>query len=116
MTKVQLSPQYEKDYKELKVFLKAFYKAVKDQTNRYQFEKQLQKSMEEIHEYYTFGDSFRTEKEVAAEYSGLFTLSWLQRSRQEGKGPMYHKIGGKIYYGEKELMRYIRSQRITTTN
>jgi len=40
------------------------------------------------------------------------SLSTLRKMRHFGKGPAYHKIGGRVVYSPEDVLAYIRSKRI----
>lgn len=54
-----------------------------------------------------------TPADVVAEYGGL-TVKVLQKWRDEGKGPAWSKIGGKILYARTDLEDCHRMNRVQT--
>jgi hypothetical protein len=48
----------------------------------------------------------------AAEYLGLSSGVTLKGWRSNGKGPRYVKIGGKVFYLERDLNAFIESNTI----
>jgi predicted site-specific integrase-resolvase len=51
---------------------------------------------------------------LAADFLGL-KPSTLERWRCAGEGPVFHKIGGRIYYTRPDLQTWIESRRRRST-
>jgi hypothetical protein len=52
----------------------------------------------------------------AAMYLGYKNHQTLANMRSEGRGPVYYKMGGRVFYLQSDLDSYQRSQRIVPEN
>ena len=56
--------------------------------------------------------SRRVHRREAAVFLGV-SLSWLDKSRMTGTGPIYITIGGRVVYDEADLEAFLTSNRRT---
>lgn len=59
--------------------------------------------------------SRRLHRKLAAVYIGT-SLSWLDKSRLRGDGPVYLQIGGRIIYDTTDLDRFMAERRRRSTS
>ena len=56
------------------------------------------------------GYNFISEQD-AAKFFGL-TVKGLRKQRYSGEGPVYHKIGKKVFYTEDDIKAFVEDTRI----
>jgi hypothetical protein len=61
------------------------------------------------------GISRRLHRKQTAEFLGV-SLSWLDKARITGTGPMFISIGGRVLYDTRDLEAYIRDHRHSSTS
>jgi predicted DNA-binding transcriptional regulator AlpA len=61
-----------------------------------------------------FERKFLTPKEVAAIYG--IAEKTLANWRSQGKGPAYHKLGGKVRYADSDMEDWVKQSRKLTIN
>lgn len=59
--------------------------------------------------------SRRLHRKQAAEYIGT-SLSWLDKSRVTGRGPVFICIGGRVIYDTADLDQFLQSNRHSSTS
>jgi len=59
--------------------------------------------------------SRRLHRKQAAEFLGV-SLSWLDKARITGMGPVYVKMGGRVLYDTRDLEAFIDSNRHSSTS
>lgn len=61
------------------------------------------------------GFSRRLHRKQAAEYLGV-SLSWLDKARISGLGPVFVTMGGRVLYDSRDLEAFIDSNRHASTS
>lgn len=61
------------------------------------------------------GFSRRLHRKQAAEYLGV-SLSWLDKTRLNGSGPVFITMGGRVLYDSRDLELFIESNRHSSTS
>jgi excisionase family DNA binding protein len=51
----------------------------------------------------------------AADYLGV-SKSYLDKLRLSGGGPVFHKLGSRVFYRKDDLTAWVRSRRFTSTS
>jgi helix-turn-helix protein len=61
------------------------------------------------------GFSRRLHRKQAAEFLGV-SLSWLDKARISGLGPVFVKMGGRVLYDSRDLEAFIDGNRHSSTS
>jgi hypothetical protein len=56
------------------------------------------------------GEKYLVEKELSSKY-GL-SIHWFRKARYSGNSPIYHKLNGKVYYKEQNVIDWFRTKMI----
>jgi hypothetical protein len=59
--------------------------------------------------------SRRLHRKKAAEYLGV-SLSWLDKARLSGLGPVFISIGGRVVYDSTDLDQFLQDHRRASTS
>ena len=62
-----------------------------------------------------YKQSRRLHRKQAANYLGM-SLSWLDKARLNGNGPIFISIGGRVVYDLKDLEDFLQSNRHASTS